>query len=46
MNNFTNISIKGVWIKLPDFGPNDGTFFMNVFLFLDVLNSKRAKLKR
>jgi len=42
----SEIHSKGVWVKLPNFGPNDGTFFMRVFLFLDVLNSKKAKLKR
>jgi len=30
-------------VKLPDFVPSDGTFFMHAFL--DVLNLKKGKLK-
>jgi len=41
------IKAKGVRLKLPDFGPSDESFFMQVFfMILDVLNSKKAKLKK
>jgi len=36
---------KGVWVKLPEFGSSDGTFFMHVFYVFWCAEFKKSKIK-
>jgi len=45
MNNVMNNG-KGIWVKLPDFGPSDRTFFMHAFYVFRCAEFKKSKIKK